>query len=177
MNKEIQITEEAFFEIDFEMIEESLIILEMKGWRLYFTDHEIKTFIAEALNTTVVHTRIGIRGYLVANWQIYLILWANENELERFIKKLNAVVLRNLLAHLARRKEQPENELSHSSDLLFHTYPFINYPLYKQLIGESPGLDYFDPYNERLKAYLATTNYSSVADYTGAKGPVFVTKL
>jgi len=166
-------------EIDFST-EVSSILLEMGKWRLHFQEDDVKLALAEAINSAIIQTEIPLNGYLITNWQVYLITTGDAYELNRFVNH----IVRNLMRQYIRRKQQESIaaiEMKQFNvrkyDRVFKFYPFYNEFLRLLLLGREPHISYEDPGFEYLKEQLSNYKYCSVPAYKGERGPVFVRRI
>lgn len=167
--------EEIIFELDIFDLDETRLMLEMKSWRLYFPDEELKLILAEALNDTIIAKRILIRGYLITSWRLYLILWADEEQTEEFLKHFTNCMIRNIIKKVETDlKEHRSSGDFHAFQELFVRYPFYNAELVDLLIGKELKTNYYQPKLAWMKDQLKNYKFCSVRNYTGAKGPVFI---
>ncbi len=148
------------------------VLLEMKLWRLRYTESEIQIAIAESLNSTVVETGIPIKGYLITNWRIYIILDVDEDRKAEFLHCFEEHV-----SHHLKPGDRLKKDEGNSYRKLFLVLPFFDDDMMKLLTGKKVELEYYSPYLARLKDFLNTYNYCSVPDYSGSIGPVFVNQL
>ncbi len=169
-----------YFEIDAYNEVQTSLLLQMKDWCRHFNRDETKLSISKALNEAVVKTKTKIKAYWITNWQVYLVLVADEKGTHVFLNRFYKFLLEEL-AKSVESCDQVEGGYEvlnyHMFEHLFSRYPFYNYRLQNLLLGKTVKQPYYIPERAYLKAKLDQSNYCSVINYQGGKGPVLVNTI
>ncbi len=145
-------------------------------WKKLFTKEEYYILIIECLNCTVAENGMTINGYLLTHNAICLML---NNDKKNHKQILLAFFERIKKAIIKHRKKIFYKEKSVQLSLyhLFRKHNLNNPTLIKLLVGKKVNLPYYDAQLARLKNKLQHEPFCSVIDYSGAVGPVIITKL
>lgn len=149
--------------------EDIRFLLEIGLWVNAFSDDNRHLIIAEALNKTVCDKKIKIKGYLITNWRVYLILDCDFVQAELFV-----IHFQKLIRFYLIQLETDEFIPIQFDQQLFQAFPFYDYVLANLLLGkksENPNVDLNLSY---YKDFLEGYNFCSVQFHKGRIGPVIV---
>lgn len=143
-------------------------------WKKLFGKEHFYTVTAECLNTCVYNKNMHIHGYVITYNSICLLIGNGDKvheKLTAFYDEIKKAILKQR-RHAGYNDAENEITLYH----LFRSYRILNTALKHLLVGKDVNLPYYNPQVARLKQWLKCQPFCSVIDYTGAKGPVAVTK-
>ncbi len=149
-------------------------------WGEFFSEQEIKIIIAVALNYCTQNATLKIIGYLIIGEQVSLIVAGTKEQWDKVSTVFYEQTARRVTEFLKQNKSDNlsswENENS-SEQLngLYEPYPFTNQYLTLLLTGQKIDLPYYNAEVVQLKDQVASYDFCSALDYSGAKGPVLVT--
>jgi hypothetical protein len=159
------------------------IRLEIGLWKQLFVDEQNKLMIAKALNYCV-YKGLHIAGYLITENNVYLVLRIDTESLIRMLNMFDDTLRKEIKQH----QEYIRNHANHhrSDDRfktgesfigLFVKHRLYNYKLIQLITGQPVDIPYHDPHLVWLKKRLRSSDFCSVIDYSGAKGPVEISRI
>jgi hypothetical protein len=164
--------------------EEVNMLFYMGVWKKYFTEHQVKLIIAEALTYCVKFEQVMIKGYLITNRKLCVIWICEEEQLSVVLFTFYKQVRKGIREqwHKLKKREavlsdsKKEIEVEELLNTLFYESSFKNDWVLQLITGKKIELPYNNPDLERLKDYIAHSNFCSAIDYLGGVGPVKMTK-
>lgn len=156
------------------------ICLVIGSWRKLFSRQQRDILIAEALN----NCGLTIAGYLVTGPAVWLVLETSDEPdcaVETFTKQMQITL--ETYSVQQKRLKLLENAIDKKvipMELwgeLFRRDLFIDYSLVKLITGIRVELPYWDPHLAVLKRNVKRSRFCSAIDYSGADGPVGITKI
>lgn len=159
------------------------IELIQKDWKKLVPVAIREVVLAKALNRWSHKHKTPIYGYLITKRRLILMLPKetknHPNHLHEFYK-----IVAEELKHYFKSEKKLNYELIHGGvakhsegSHLFHQKLVYDDILNRLLTGKSINKAYYNAHNARLQDKIRNYNYCSAIDYSGAKGPVHVTKL
>jgi len=150
-------------------------VLVLKSWQRVIPRKWTDLIMAEALNYCVYHENLCIRGYLIEEIRVFLIIESNPKQLQNILN----VFARQVAKGIYKYERSTEKMLDILEDENLFDDLFFKYPLYdpfmKELLtGKNVYLYYYSPYLAKLKDTINHSKYCSAIDYSGAIGPVVV---
>ena len=160
------------------LLKENSKLLVMTSWR-HDIPHEVRNImIAESLNDCTVHKDFNVLGYLITERRIFLIGSSLTTPFQEILEYFYRQVAKRIF-QFEKVTHQNDDYDDYEHDYidyleLFDTYPFYNEYVRQLITGKKIVTSYYDPYVEKLKAYIHDHNYCSALDYAGGKSPVIV---
>ncbi|NDI99696.1 hypothetical protein GWA97_11465 [Flavobacterium sp. LaA7.5] len=146
------------------------------SWKKLFTKEEYHILIIECLNSTVCDNKMKISGYLLTYNSLCLILGNEEENCRKVLLSFFERIKKAILQH-RKKSFHKEESIKLSPYHLFKKHDLNSPTLIKLLTGKAIRLPYYDAQLARLKNKLEHEPFCSVLDYSGAIGPVLITKL
>ncbi len=149
------------------------LILVMKSWIRDVQQDKRNILIAEALNYCVYHDFFKIKGYLITEKRLCLIVTTAYTTLQKALEVF-AVELDKKIYVTEHHKEVKLIDTSYIFQKLFFSVPLYNPYIIKLITGKQIRLPYYEPNVVKLEKMIHDYNYCSAIDYRGAVGPVVV---
>lgn len=159
------------------------LLLKTGLWKQHFPDDQNKLMIAQALNYCTYHKGLHIVGYLITSSNLYLVLRIEKVDISNMLAVFYDALRKEIKQHQEYLKnQQPQadgirTKAGEAFTGLFTQYDLLNYKLIRLITGQPTDEIFYDPQLAWLKKRLQHYNFCSIIDYSGAKGPVKITRL
>jgi hypothetical protein len=159
------------------------LLLKTGFWKQHFPDEQNKLMIAQALNYCTYHKGLQILGYLITSSNLYLVLRIEKADISNMLAIFYDALRKEIKQHqeyLKNQKPQGDGIRTKAGEAftgLFTQYDLLNHKLIQVITGQPTNEFFHDPQLAWLKRCLQHYNFCSIKDYSGAKGPVKITRL
>jgi hypothetical protein len=161
--------------------------LKIGSWKAFFSNSQNKILIARALNQITCDGHLNIKGYLITDRRLYLVLRMELEHIDHALNLFYDALKKEIKQHLNwvesmerhwHFKKQPDPEELWKHLFIRHLlldFDFIDAISYKKH-PESYYLNppYYNPRLLRLVKKVRKYDFCSAIDYSGACGPVFL---
>ena len=156
-------------------------------WKAWFPDEQNKVLISRALNECTCGGHLNIKGYLITDRRLYLVLGMELEHIDHGLNLFYAALKKEIKQRLdwfesmERHRlitKQPDFEESWKhlfTRYLLLDFDFINAITHKkQPLGHYHSPCHYNPRLARLINKMQKYNFCSAIDYSGACGPVYL---
>lgn len=145
------------------------------SWQQLFTNLQYHTMIAACLNDCAHENGMVINGYVITNSSICLVLQNERKKCHDLLSLFYECVQNRIAAHCKHNHEKDDSIYLPVYNLFIKHH--VHNPIVIQLLtDQKAAFPFYNEAFERLKYILQNEPFCSVIDYSGAVGPVIISK-
>ncbi|MEP0264336.1 hypothetical protein [Dokdonia sp.] len=147
------------------------LLLHLGSWIEDIPEDNVKIIIAVSLNYCVYNEDVRIKGYLITQHHICLVIHSKKHSIHHILTVLSEQIEIRVYRYLKMNWEDEKVVYLDNQYSMFTKHILRNKYLIQLITGHMEGPPYYSPEFARLKRLTHNYNYCSVLNYVGVKGP------